>query len=116
MELNKLYVTKTGEAMRVVKLDPKWIHLALFEGDYVLNGALDKFQELMKAAEFKEIDEDEYKLRVVAMRMFQEFKNDEDYPHKTYLEEYEEMKPMMPQPALDGFFNAGGGYKEYDKL
>ena len=117
MEVGKKFLTSTGEAFRVIEVSDGQIHLSTFEGDYVMNGEIDNFKGLMEASGMKEIDETEYKLRVVAMRMFQDMKNDKDYPHRdSYLGEYDEMKKMMSPEAIEGLFKAGGGYREYSEL
>lgn len=114
MEVGKFYVTKTGEAFRVISGNINTTEASAFESDFVMAGPTQNIAGLMESAGMKEIDEMEYKLRVVAMRMFQDCKNEDDYPYKdSYLGEYEDMKKMMTPEAIEGFFSAGGGYRDY---
>lgn len=116
IEGDKKFVAQTGEAFRVIKIDDKNIHLSTFEGDYVLNGPIENFKGLAESTGMKEISDHEYKLRVVAMRMFQDMKNDKDYPYKkSYVGQYEEIKDWESKP-VEGFFEAGGGYRVYEEL
>lgn len=116
MEVGKKYASSTGEAFRVIEIADGQIHLSTFEGEYVLNGQIDNFKGLMEATGMTEITEKEYKLRVVAMRAFQDQKNDKDYPYKkSYLVQYDEMKGFMSDDAIESFFELSGGFRDYSK-
>jgi hypothetical protein len=116
METGKMYLSKTGEAFRCIGITDQEVQLATFDGDYVLNGPVANLDGFMQATGMQEITEDEYKLRVVAMRAFQDMKHDKDYPYKkSYLGQYDEMKGFMTKEAVDSFFQVGGGYRDYSK-
>jgi hypothetical protein len=116
MQVGKMYVSSTGEAFRVIEVADGQIHLSTFESDFVLNGEIDNFTGLMQASGMVEIQEKEYKLRVVAMRAFQDMKGDKDYPYKkSYLGQYDEMKGFMSNDSIDSFFELGGGFRDYSK-
>jgi hypothetical protein len=116
MELNSLYLARTGEAMRLIHKDDKKAYFSLFEGDYVMDGDLEKLEGFMEATGMKPVDEENYKLRVVSMRAFQDMKNDDDYPYTTYLEQYDEMKGFMTKESIESFFTTGGGFRTYEDL
>jgi predicted RNA-binding protein len=116
MELNTMYLSKTGEAMRLIDIVGDEAHFALFDGEFVMNGPLEKMDDFIKATGMEKIEEDEYKLRVVAMRAFQDMKNDADYPYKSsYLGQYDEMKSSMSKEAIESFFEIGGGFRNYNE-
>lgn len=106
----KFYLTKTGEALRIISDDGAFINMSAFE-EFILQGPSLNFEGFKEACGMTEITELEYKRRVVAMRFFQDCKNDKDYPHKTYLGQYEEQKEFLKDESVESFFEIGGGYR-----
>jgi hypothetical protein len=110
----KFYVSKTGEAMRVVTFNDKEARVSLFESNFLMEGEAAKLSGLFQSTGAVEITEDEYKKRTVAMRIFQDCKLDKDYPFKTYHGQYDELITSMAKDTVDSFFEMGGGYRDYD--
>lgn len=100
------YLSKTGEAMQVEFKDGKPV-FRLFDSDFVLEGPEMNIPGLFEVTGTVKISEEEWMRRVVAMRFFQSEKHNDDYPHSTYLGQYEEMK-CLPDSTIKSFYEIGG--------
>lgn len=100
---------KTFEACRCLFINADRVYLTLFETDFIMAGPMKNFQKFGMMP----IDEAEYKIRVLAMRMFQnEKKNGSKYDD--YLNFYNDLRGSG-QDFINSGFNIYGGYSEFKR-
>ena len=107
MKVGNFYVGKTGEAVRVIEINDTIISACVFESRFVMKGPIENFAKL----EMTQIQEPEYKARVVAMRIFQSQKTNESV-FNDYLTFYDQFKDK-DEEFINKEFEHYGGFNDY---
>lgn len=109
---SKFLKNKDEICIRIIEDNSSEVIFTIFENSIESTKAQDK-DKLM--ASFSEISESEYKSRVVAAAMFQDFRKDPEYEHKTYLPQYEENQRAMTELEVERNFILSGGYVKIEE-
>ena len=108
MKVGNFYVGKSGEAVRIIEMDESQVYACVFESRFVMKGPIENFAKL----EMTQIQEPEYKARVVAMHIFQLQKTNQSV-FNDYLTFYEQLKDK-DEEFINKEFEYFGGFNDYE--
>lgn len=112
----KFLLADTYEAMRIITIEDNKIYLSLQETGFIISDEIEKITNFLNKAKAVFIDEEDYKYRVVAVRLFLENRDSYGYPYKHhYLNQYNELRITTGKEKIYNLFDLGGGFED-DKI